>query len=163
MVWFHGLLHVDGTRVKKFQGPASGFCKARLMRARGKAKVCVCLYFCVCLCVCAMCASACRPLRRSDEVAQWQMVWSRSFFNLSCTGFMIISTTYISNTHKETVIACLKHSVICVFQVKLWNVGCWNWCKTTHTCILLFNILDWLVYMQHSMCVYIYIYIHTYT
>ena len=41
----------------------------------------------------------------------------------SCTGVTAISTTYVSNIH--------THVVICLFQVKLWHVGCWNYCKTT--------------------------------
>ena len=43
----------------------------------------------------------------------------------SCTGFTIALATYVSAIHK---LVCLKHVVVCLFQVTFWNVGCWNDC-----------------------------------
>ena len=36
----------------------------------------------------------------------------------SCPGFTITSTTYVSINHTMLVIVCLRHVVICLFQVK---------------------------------------------
>ena len=49
----------------------------------------------------------------------------------SCTGFTIISTTYVSEDHKASMICQLHMHSFCSFQVNIWNVDCWNYCQTT--------------------------------
>ena len=39
-------------------------------------------------------------------------------------GFTIISTTYVSTKTQNRNVASAAHVVTCLFQVKLWNVGC---------------------------------------
>ena len=51
--------------------------------------------------------------------------------HISCTDCTIISLTAFQQFTNELVIACLKREVFCFFQVKLWDVGCWNDCRTT--------------------------------
>ena len=56
---------------------------------------------------------------------------SKAPLQSSCKGFTIISTTYVSNKHNKHIIACLAPVVTCLFQPKLWHVGCWNHRQTT--------------------------------
>ena len=39
--------------------------------------------------------------------------------HLSCTGFVAISATNVSEIRKEVVAVCLKHVVVCLFRVNL--------------------------------------------
>ena len=47
------------------------------------------------------------------------------------TGFTIISTTYISNNHKTSMIVQMHMQLFVMSQVKFRTAGCWNDCQTT--------------------------------
>ena len=63
----------------------------------------------------------------------WTIIGIPCIWKAHCdcaTCFTLISTTYVLTIHKLGVIACLKHAIMCLFQVKLWNVSCWHTCYT---------------------------------
>ena len=84
--------------------------------------------------------------------------------HISCTDCTIISLTAFQQFTNELVIACLKREVFCFFQVKLWDVGCWNDCRTT-LWELTVSLLSISLPAGGEGCssnIYIYIYTHVY-